>query len=106
MSSATDVPVELERLAVSDYHTRPLQVSASGSMTFAIKATATLHASKGRFVQVCLQGLDSRGFELVEVTLSGWLEPEVPVGLSTRSEILKELYSELTSWRVKRWWHQ
>ena len=67
-------------------------------VTFAIKATVK-NNSHGEDVLIKIQGVDADGFEIESVFLDG----TVPIGgtrtLTTREDIARELYEQITHWQ-------
>lgn len=101
------LPPEGERLSVDNIAARLLATSVTnGNSEVSVRCIAKLHATRGRFVHIVLQAIDIVGFELAEIRLYGWLEPEASTGIAGRLEIPATLYPEVSQWRLKGWWSQ
>ena len=87
-------------ITVSDIATRVVSED-EGEISFAIKALVQ-NGSDGPELYVKLQGLDSDGFEIYDVMLTG----TIPIGtnkvLTTREDYVdKKIFEQIRSWQQK-----
>lgn len=93
-------------ITVSNIITREIsEVTSPDSrrMSFSIKASVENNSGETE-VAVCLQGLDSEGFEIYRV----YLEGRIPIGedkvLTTKEDdVDKKLFEQIVKWEGKEW---
>jgi len=92
-----------DRLQVKDIACRLLDNEGNGHVRFALRLNAQLFAQEGRKVYISIQGIDSEGFELAEVCLSTWLEPQFPTSVTSQAVLREHLFPRVREWRFKGW---
>ena len=93
-------------ITVSNIATREISeaISSDGRwMSFSIKASVENNSDKTE-ISLCLQGLDSEGFEIYRV----YLEGRIPIGenrmLTTKEDdVNKKLFEQIVKWEGKEW---
>lgn len=93
-------------ITVSNIATREISeaISSDGRrMSFSIKASVENNSDKTE-ISLCLQGLDSEGFEIYRV----YLEGRIPIGenrmLTTKEDdVDKKLFEQIVKWEGKEW---
>ena len=93
-------------ITVSNIATREISeaISSDGRwMSFSIKASVENNSDKTE-ISLCLQGLDSEGFEIYRV----YLEGRIPIGenrmlTSKEDDVNKKLFEQIVKWEGKEW---